>query len=180
MAKPSRVRPLPRTPKQGAPASPTGPAPVSEGTDRPSPSTRPATRATPARANRDDRGQPGRGAPAAAERDLSGEPAHLVRGTHCVAGHERGKVLDSGRGPLPTRRAARIGFGLAAWCTIGLILVLDPRWVGVVMQLLVVWLVFCAVVQWRAGHRRRCWATRTWRIAWGRIAPGSQGSSARA
>ena len=109
----------------------------------------------------------------------SGEPDHLITGTGCLAGHQRGHELDSGRrGQVPTRRATRIGFFLVLWCAVGIGLVVDLGWLSLGLQLLVLWLVFTAFVQRRAGHRGRCWRTRTWRHAWGGLAPGGTGRPA--
>lgn len=104
----------------------------------------------------------------------SSDPDHLINGTGCLAGHQRGHELDAGRhGQVPTRRATRIGFFLVLWCAVGLGLVVDLGWLSLGLQLLVLWLVFTAFVQRRAGHRGRCWRTRTWRHAWGGLAPAS-------
>jgi hypothetical protein len=100
------------------------------------------------------------------------EPTYLVNGTGCTAGHERGRELDAGRiGRVPTKRATRIGFFLVLWCAIGVGLVVDLGWLSLGLQLLVLWLAFSAIVQRRSGHRGRCWRTRTWRHAWGGLAP---------
>ena len=46
-------------------------------------------------------------------------------------------------------------------------------WSHLGAQVAVLWLAFAAFVVRRAGHRKRCWRTRTWRHAWGGLAPGS-------
>jgi len=97
----------------------------------------------------------------------------LITGSDCTGGHEPGRELQAGPiGTLPTRRTAMIGFGLVLWGSIGLAIILDPRWVGTAVLLLGSWLLFSAVVQRRLGHRGRCWRTRAWRQAWGGLVPG--------
>jgi hypothetical protein len=84
----------------------------------------------------------------------------------------RGHELDAGRlGRVPSKKATRIGLFLVLWCDIGIGLVVDRRWLSLGLQLLVLWLVFSAIVQRSAGHKGRCWRTRTWRHAWGGLAP---------
>jgi hypothetical protein len=110
---------------------------------------------------------------------LPTEPDHLIAGTKCVSGHVRGHELDAGRlGTVPSRKRARIGFGLVVWCVAGLAFlavggITDLRWATFAAQVAVLWLVFAAFVVRTAGHRKRCWRTRTWRHAWGGLAPGS-------
>ena len=102
------------------------------------------------------------------------ERAYLRTGTKCVAGHDRGQEFDSGRlGVLPTRKAGMAGFALVIWCTVGLGLILDAGLTFVVIQFILLWLLFSAVVQRRMGHRGKCWRTRAWRHAWGGFLPRS-------
>lgn len=107
------------------------------------------------------------------------EPEHVVTGTRCVAGHTPGAEFDAGRmGILPTRKQAFIGFGLVAWCLGGLAVmamtgIAEGAWVALGVQFTAAWFVLAAVFVHRGGHRRRCWRTRTWRHAWGGLAPGS-------
>jgi hypothetical protein len=107
------------------------------------------------------------------------EPEYLIAGTKCLSGHVRGQELDAGRlGTVPSRKRARIGFGLMLWCVAGLAFlsvggITDLRWASFAAQVAVLWLVFAAFVVRTAGHRKRCWRTRTWRHAWGGLAPGS-------
>lgn len=170
MSKGSRQRAMPSTPSttQSRPAASGSETPQSD-TSRPgttgsgrvpsAPSPAPAAAAR-ARAAADDR------------RRL--EPEYLIKGTECLAGHERGHELDSGRiGQVPTRRATRIGFALVLWCSVGIAFVVDRKWLGFGLQVLVLWLAYSAIVQRRFGHRRRCWRTRAWRHAWGGLAPTS-------
>jgi hypothetical protein len=108
--------------------------------------------------------------PVPAERQV--EP-FLIAGTKCLAGHEPGQELDAGPiGTVPSRRTARIGFGLVLWCGIGLAFILDPRWITVGTMVAVAWLAFSAFIQRRLGHRGKCWRTRAWRQAWGGFVPG--------
>ncbi len=153
MAKPARRRAMPSTPQERSPAAAPAPAPVEH--TPPAPAGRPAARAVPV------------------------EPDHLMRGTRCTAGHEPGQELDAGRlGQVPSRKRARIGFGLVLWCVAGMALlavagITSWTWSTVGAQLAVIWLAFAAFVVRTAGHRGRCWRTRTWRHAWGGLAPGS-------
>jgi hypothetical protein len=147
MAKSARQRAMPRTPQDRAPAqSPAAPAP---------------------------------GAPLETARSAPAEPEYLITGTGCKAGHVRGEELDAGRmGTVPSRRRARTGFGLALWCLAGLAVlgavgVTSWTWPSIAAQVAVIWLAFAAFVVRTSGHRKRCWRTRTWRHAWGGLAPGS-------
>jgi hypothetical protein len=100
------------------------------------------------------------------------EPEYLIRGTGCTGGHERGHELDTGRlGRVPTRKGTRIGLFLVLWCVIGVGLVVDLRWLSFGLQLLAAWLILAAIVVRRSGHQGHCWRTRTWRHAWGGLAP---------
>lgn len=100
------------------------------------------------------------------------EPEYLVQGTKCVGGHARGEeLISAGIGRVPTRRATWMGIALVLWCALGVSFVVDPMWLLFGFQLLLLWLAFSAVVQRRAGHRRRCWRTRAWRHAWGGLVP---------
>ena len=153
MAKPARRRAMPSTPQERSPAAPPAAAPV-------------------------DRAPPATAKPPAA-RSVPVEPKYLVAGTLCTAGHELGQELDAGRlGQVPSRKRARIGFGLVLWCVAGMALlaaagITSWTWSTVGAQLAVLWLAFAAFVVRTAGHRGRCWRTRTWRHAWGGLAPGS-------
>lgn len=163
--------PAPRSPSAGDPTAPEG------GTSAPGASPDGSARArgsgVPA--------QPASGAPARSAKPggtPSREPDYLIAGTGCTAGHPRGHELDAGRlGTVPSRRATRIGVFLVLWCAVGLGLVVDSRWLSFGIQMLLLWLAFSAIVQRRAGHRGHCWRTRTWRHAWGGLAPG--GTSGR-
>jgi hypothetical protein len=78
---------------------------------------------------------------------------------------------------VPSRRRTRIGFGVVLWCVAGVALlavsgIIEPRLATFAAQLAGLWLVLVAVLVRSAGHRRRCWRTRTWRHAWGGFAPG--------
>ncbi len=107
------------------------------------------------------------------------EPDYLISGTGCVAGHVPGHELDAGRlGVVPTRRRARLGLALVVWCIVGAALLAitgatGPNWTVLACQVALIWLAFAAFVVRSAGHRGQCWRTRTWRHAWGGIAPGS-------
>lgn len=155
MAKGSRNRAMPSTPAPRA-EQPAAQEPPAEAA---APVAAAGTR-SPARGSR---------ATAAAARP---EPEYLLAGTGCVAGHASGHELESpGLGRMPTRKAGRTGFALVVWCTIGLAFLVDRKWLAIGIQALVLWLAFSAVVQRRAGHRKRCWRTRTWRHAWGGLVP---------
>lgn len=150
---------MPSTPSAGPPKQ-----------DRSSPSAASQGPAPRAEASPD----PEQGASARTERPVAPEPEYLITGTGCTAGHVRGHELDAGRlGRVPTKRATRTGFFLVLWCAIGVGLVVDTRWIGLGLQLLAIWLAFSAIVQRRAGHRGHCWRTRSWRHAWGGLAPSS-------
>lgn len=107
------------------------------------------------------------------------EPDHVIVGTGCVSGHERGSALTTGNlGKLPTRKKARIGFGVVVWCLVGFTVIhyagaSERNWTLFAVQLALVWLAFAALLVRRAGHRKHCWRTRSWRHAWGGLAPGS-------
>jgi hypothetical protein len=154
MAKSPRERAMPSTP-QGRPPAPPPPAASADRASNPPVSRTRPTRVVPV------------------------EPAYLIAGTKCVSGHVRGQELDAGRlGTVPSRKRARIGFGLMLWCVAGLAFlavggITDLRWASFAAQVAVLWLVFAAFVVRTAGHRKRCWRTRTWRHAWGGLAPGS-------
>ena len=154
MAKSPRERAMPSTPQDRPPAAP----PASTTGDRAA--TPGAPRRVPARA-------------------VPVEPGYLIAGTGCTAGHERGQELDAGRlGRVPSRKRARVGFGLVLWCVVGLGFlaaagITSWTWSTVGAQLAVFWLAFAAFVVRTSGHRKRCWRTRTWRHAWGGLAPGS-------
>jgi membrane protease YdiL (CAAX protease family) len=80
-------------------------------------------------------------------------------------------------GRLPSKRQARIGLALVAWCLIGLGVlaatgVFGPQWVQFGVQIALLWLAFAGIIMRRAGHRGKCWRTRSWRQAWGGLAPG--------
>jgi hypothetical protein len=146
MAKSARHRAMPSTPQdRPASAAPASPA----ATPEPTPPAAPA------------------------------DPGYLITGTRCTAGHVRGQELDSGRlGTVPSRKRARIGFGLVLWCVAGMALlaaagITSWTWSLVGTQVAALWLAFAAVVVRNSGHRRRCWRTRSWRHAWGGLAPGS-------
>jgi hypothetical protein len=156
MSKGSRQRAMPSTPQAR-------PVPDAAAPDEPTEVAADEPTERPARARRRPTPPPRRE-----------EPAYLITGTECLAGHERGHELEAGRlGAVPTKKASRIGFGLVLWCTIGIAFVVDRRWVGLGLQLVVIWLIYSAIVQRRFGHRRRCWRTRTWRHAWGGLAMGT-------
>lgn len=163
-------RAMPSTPATDQPANGATPPPPSSEKAEP-------TASRPPTSHRNDRKSPATRPPAAsARRDEPApareEPAYLIEGTGCTYGHQRGHELDAGRlGSVPTRKATRVGFFLVLWCAIGVGLVVDRRWLSIGIQLLVIWLAFSAVVQRRAGHRGRCWRTRSWRHAWGGLAP---------
>ena len=162
MAKSARHRPMPSTP-----ADRPAPPPV-EGSDAAVAAT---GSAEPAPTVPADRG--------ARPRATTPEKPHVLAGTGCTAGHERGRELDAGRlGMLPSRTRARIGFGLVLWCVGGMALlaaagIASWTWSSWGSQIALLWLAFAAFVVRRAGHRKRCWRTRTWRHAWGGLAPGS-------
>lgn len=165
MAKSARQRAMPSTPQE-RPATPP-PADAPGGSE-------------PTAA-----GAPGGGAPkpVAARRSTGpatrAEQEYLITGTGCTAGHLRGHELDAGRlGAVPSQKRARIGFGLVLWCVAGMALlaaagITSWTWATVGAQVAVVWLAFAAFVVRTSGHRKRCWRTRTWRHAWGGLAPGS-------
>ena len=154
MAKSPRERAMPSTPQDRPPAPPPPAASADRAVD-PSASHKKTPRAVPA------------------------EPAYVIAGTGCVSGHVRGQELDAGRlGTVPSRKRARIGFGLMLWCVAGLARlavggITELRWATLAAQVAALWLVFAAFVVRTAGHRKRCWRTRTWRHAWGGLAPGS-------
>ncbi len=144
---PGGAAPAPGPEQHASPPAPNGPA---RGQGEPAPTSRPAAR------------------------PVEPEPAYLIEGTGCTDGHLRGQELDAGRlGRVPSKKATRLGFFLVLWCAIGVGLVVDQRWLGLGLQLLALWLAFSAIVQRRAGHKGRCWRTRTWRHAWGGLAPTS-------
>lgn len=151
MAKSARRRAMPRTPQD----RPAMPSPAREPVAQASTEHRPSPRPTPT------------------------EKPHVLAGTGCTAGHVRGQELDAGRlGTLPSQKRARIGFGLVLWCVggIGVLAatgITSWTWAEALAQVAVLWLAFAALVVRRAGHRRRCWRTRSWRHAWGGLAPGS-------
>ena len=165
MAKSARHRPMPRIPVERPAPPPTNDLGVAEAGPR---AAEPAPIAQPAPT---DRGARSRG--------LAPESPHVLAGTGCTSGHERGHELDAGRlGMLPNRNRARIGFGLVLWCVGGMALlaaagIASWTWSSWGSQVALLWLAFAAYVVRRAGHRRRCWRTRTWRHAWGGLAPGS-------
>lgn len=157
-------RAMPSTPQAGAPPASAHPSSPEADGSTPQPASNGPTR-------RPVEPAPGSGSPS---QTAEPEPAYLIGGTGCTAGHVRGQELDAGRlGRVPSRKATRIGFFLVLWCAIGIGLVVDRRWLSLGLQLLVIWLAFSAIVQRRAGHRGRCWRTRTWRHAWGGLAPSS-------
>ncbi len=165
MAKSARQRAMPRTPQE----RPTTPPAADLAASPPSPPAPPAAESTRVAA-----------APRApTSRPTRVEPEYLITGTRCTAGHTRGQELDAGRlGLVPSRKRARIGFGLVLWCVAGMAVlaaagITSWTWSSWGGQVALLWLAFAAVVVRRAGHRRRCWATRTWRHAWGGLAPGS-------
>lgn len=166
MAKSGRERPLPSTPG----SRPQPPArPPAEGTG---PGTEPGTgraKHVPARPETSkDTSAP-----------IRDEPAHVIAGTDCLAGHERGETFTTGNlGKLPSRKKARVGFTVVLWCLAGFTIinyagVTERNWTMLAVQLALLWLAFAAVLVRRAGHRKRCWRTRSWRHAWGGLAPGS-------
>jgi hypothetical protein len=122
---------------------------------------------------------PGSPAPSKTAHPAPAHPDYLIAGTRCTAGHERGRELDAGRlGAVPSRKRARIGFGLVLWCVAGLAFLAGAgitswTWAVVGTQAAVLWLAFATVVVRTSGHRRRCWLTRSWRHAWGGLAPGA-------
>jgi hypothetical protein len=154
MAKSSRQRAMPRTPQDPPPAAPPAPT-TGDRASKPPVARKPAAHA------------------------VAVEPQYLIVGTGCTAGHERGQELDAGRlGRVPSRKRARIGFGLVLWCVAGMAFlaaagITSWTWSTVGAQLAVLWLAFAAFVVRTSGHRRHCWRTRTWRHAWGGLAPGS-------
>lgn len=166
MAKSSRHRPMPSSPQYG----PTPSLPASEAPGGTSvPTAKPAQPAAPQ-------------APEASvitSRPAPFEKPHVVAGTGCTAGHERGKELDAERlGAVPSQKRSRIGFGLVLWCVVGVgmlaaIGISSWAWARLAAEVALLWLAFAAVMVRRAGHRGRCWRTRTWRHAWGGLAPGS-------
>ncbi len=158
MARPARQRRMPSTPQDRPPAPPAPTAPPAASAERasnPPASRKQTTKVVPT------------------------EPEYLIAGTGCTAGHVRGQELDAGRlGTVPSRKRARIGFGLVVWCVAGLAFlavggITELRWATFAAQVAMLWLAFAAFVVRTAGHRKRCWRTRTWRHAWGGLAPGS-------
>jgi hypothetical protein len=114
------------------------------------------------------------GADPGAEQAPRVERPHVIEGTGCVGGHPRGQELNAGRlGQVPSNRQAWTGFALLCWCFGGLLFLAEGKWAPLAFQVAVVWLVFAAIVVRSAGHRGRCWRTRTWRHAWGGLTPGS-------
>lgn len=171
MARASRARALPSTPDPRlAPVQrPPANGGASAGGDASTASA--AAGGSPDRGARGGSGAkvPTQGPPA--KRPVRTEPEYLVKGTGCLAGHARGRELETERvGRVPTRRATRIGLALVLWCMIGLAFLVDTRWASFGIRLGVLWLALCAIVLRRAGHRGRCWRTRTWRHAWGGFA----------
>lgn len=171
MARAPRNRQMPSTPQPGrqdAPPPATASPPPT--TQRPPRAPRPAV----ASASRSSQGS----APTA-------EPEYLVAGTDCLAGHPPGQPVAVGRtGTVRTKRQARLGFGLVAWCVGGMAVlavagIVDARWATFGIQVGVIWLAFAALLVRRAGHRGRCWRTHSWRQAWGGLAPGSGPPRAR-
>jgi len=167
MAKSSRQRAMPSTPQDRPappPASGRGPGDAVGHAAAPTPAPSPTGRKVP---------HPKAPRPAAVE------AAYVLAGTGCTSGHERGRELDAGRlGTLPSRKRARIGFGMVIWCVGGLVFLasaglISGMWWALGAQVALLWLAFAAVVVRSAGHRKRCWRTRTWRHAWGGLAPGS-------
>jgi hypothetical protein len=170
MTKSGRERPLPSTPGS-RPQPPAQPPAAATG-----PGTEPGTgKATgkakhiPARAARSDE----------ASAPNPDEPDHVITGTDCLAGHEPGETATTGNlGKLPSRKTARVGFTVVLWCLAGFTIihfagVTERNWTMFAVQLALLWLAFAAVLVRRAGHRKRCWRTRSWRHAWGGLAPGS-------
>ncbi|MDH3958070.1 MAG: hypothetical protein OEU98_01190 [Actinomycetota bacterium] len=166
MAKSGRERPLPSTPGS-RPQKPVQP-PV-PGTE---PGTEPGTGKTnqvPARPARskDESAPP------------HDEPEHVITGTDCLSGHQPGETFTTGGlGKLPSRKKARVGFTVVLWCLVGFTIihyagVTEGNWTFFAVQLALLWLAFAAFLVRRAGHRKRCWRTRSWRHAWGGLAPGS-------
>jgi hypothetical protein len=161
MAKSSRQRVMPRTPQDRPPAPPQSAPPAAPAAV---PNGRPSSASAPPR-------------PTTRTRPV--EPEYLITGTGCTAGHVRGQELDAGRlGTVPSRKRARIGFGLVVWCVAGLAFLAAAgittwTWSTVGAQVAMLWLAFAAFAVRTSGHRRRCWRTRTWRHAWGGLAPGS-------
>ncbi len=153
MAKSSRQRAMPSTPQE-RPARAPAAAPLGEGAPPPTGRT-------------------------TASRPAPVEAGYLITGTGCTAGHVRGQELDAGRlGVVPSRKRARIGFGLVLWCMAGMAFLATAgitswTWSTLIAQVAMLWLAFAAFVVRRAGHRKRCWRTRTWRHAWGGLAPGA-------
>lgn len=160
----NRSRSLPSTPDPrrapepgGGPGGPGSPSPGSTSASR-TPATHRAT-----------------GAPTRTPAASPAEPDYLVAGTGCVRGHERGAELVTARlGKVPSRKMTRIGFGLVIWCLLGAAFLARGRYAVLGLEIAALWLAFSAVVQRRAGHRRRCWRTRTWRHAWGGLVPVGQ------
>lgn len=105
-------------------------------------------------------------------RPVTKEPEYLVQGTGCTAGHEPGHELLTRRlGRVPSKRLTRIGLGLVVWCFLGSLFLAKGKWAQLAIELIVLWLALSAVVQRRAGHKGRCWRTRSWRHAWGGLVP---------
>ncbi len=146
------------------------------------PAAHPPTRNTPARAagSTSATSRPATPAPRAKVGGTTKriEVPYLIAGTDCIAGHVRDQELDGGRiGTVPTRKQSRIGFALVVWCLGGLAVmsltgITTGGWARFGAQIALLWLAFTAVLVRRAGHRGRCWRTRTWRHAWGGLVPG--------
>lgn len=162
MAKHTRRRAMPSTPPAHPPAHP-----QASGTPA-LPGSAPQTGHRAASNRRPEPLKPGRRV----------DSPHLITGTGCTAGHERNQELDGGRlGTVPTKKQSRIGFGLVVWCLGGLAVlamvgIADRGWASLSVQIAALWLAFAAVLVRRAGHKGRCWRTRTWRHAWGGLVPG--------
>jgi hypothetical protein len=166
MAKPRRERPLPSTPgSQPQPPAQPPEQPLGTGSE---PGTGKAKHVPPRPETSKDASAPTRD-----------EPAYIITGTECLSGHERGETFTTGNlGKLPTRKKARVGFTVVLWCLVGFTIihyagVTEQNWTMLAVQLALLWLAFAAVLVRRAGHRKRCWRTRSWRHAWGGLAPGS-------
>ena len=179
MANPNRDRSMPSTPRvEETPPAPGQPVPEPIGSQpidpgqptgptQPTSPAQPTGPAQPAGSGHPTSPEPTR--PTDRPRD---EPAYLIEGTGCVAGHERGRERDAGPlGQLPSARTTWIGVGLLVWCSAGLYFLVSPLWIDLAVLALLLWLAFSAFVQRRAGHRGRCWRTRTWRHAWGGLVP---------
>ncbi|HSO04484.1 MAG TPA: hypothetical protein VLQ92_08395, partial [Candidatus Limnocylindrales bacterium] len=139
MAKSARQRAMPRTPQE----RPTTPPAADLAASPPGP---PAAEHAPAPA-----------APRApTSRPTRVEPEYLIAGTRCTAGHTRGQELDAGRlGLVPSRKRARIGFGLVLWCVAGMAVlaaagIASWTWSSWGAQVALLWLAFAAFVVRRA------------------------------